>query len=73
MSIYLWYNTITKRSYVGSTNNFWNRFNKYFNTKYIFDLKDKMAICGAIDKYGYSGFHLYILEILSEVRVKKIY
>lgn len=25
-----------------------------------------MAICGAIDKYGYTGFHLYILEILSE-------
>ena len=25
-----------------------------------------MAICGAINKYGYTGFHLYILEILSE-------
>lgn len=30
-----------------------------------------MAICGAIDKYGYSGFHLYILEILSEDSSKK--
>jgi hypothetical protein len=25
-----------------------------------------MAICGAIYKYDYSSFHLYILEILSE-------
>lgn len=30
-----------------------------------------MAICGAIDKYGYSGFNLYILEILSEDSSKK--
>lgn len=62
--IYLWVNRLNKRSYVGKSVDLYTRISKYFSDKYIFNTKNKMAICGAIDKYKIDSFDLYVLEDL---------
>jgi len=46
---------------VGSSSNLSIRFIKYFNIKYLLK-NNRMAICNAMLKYGYSNFTLKILE-----------
>jgi len=62
--IYLWVNKNNNRSYIGKSVNLFIRISKYFSTNYIRTNKNKMAICGAIDKYGINSFNLYIIEKL---------
>ncbi len=63
--IYLWVNNTNNKSYVGKSVNIYQRFSKYFSKYYINTNKQKMAICGAIDKYNINNFTLYILETFS--------
>jgi len=63
--IYLWVNNTNNKSYVGKSVNLFNRLNKnYLSNSYIFKNKAKLAICGAIYKYGINKFSFYILEII---------
>lgn len=68
--IYAWYNTINGKLYVGKTINAKDRFKKYFSINYLESNKTKMAITNALLLYGYTKFHLYILE-LCEVNISK--
>ena len=61
---YLWVNNINGKSYVGKSINLHQRISKYFSASYLEANKSKMAICGAIAKYGINNFSLYILEII---------
>jgi group I intron endonuclease len=64
--IYLWVNNINNKSYVGKSINLFNRLNKnYLSNSYINRNKGKMAICGAIYKYGINNFTLYVLEVVN--------
>ena len=66
-AIYLWLNNINNKSYVGKSVNVYQRMSKYFSKKYLINNKKKMAICGAIDKYGHNNFTFYILEIFNKL------
>lgn len=63
--IYLWLNNINNKSYVGKSVNIYQRLSKYFSKSYTINNKKKMAICGAIDKYGINNFTFYVLEIIN--------
>jgi len=60
--IYRWVNTLTGDFYIGSSVNIRFRIQKYFNFNYLKNHKEKMIICNALLKYGYSNFCLEILE-----------
>lgn len=60
--IYLWVNNTNNSCYVGKSVNLYQRLSKYLSTTYIQKNKNKMAFCGAIDKYGLENFTFYILE-----------
>lgn len=62
--IYLWINTVNKKSYVGSTNDLARRIKEYLNQnrlKMELDRGESM-IYKAMLKYGYDAFTLEILE-----------
>lgn len=60
--IYRWVNTLTGDSYVGSSVDLSPRVRKYFNFNYLKNHKNKMIICNALLKYGYSNFSFEIIE-----------
>jgi group I intron endonuclease len=64
--IYLWYNKITGKTYVGGTVNLLRRLENYMASTYIIRTKEHMPICAALFKYGVSNFELYILETISQ-------
>jgi group I intron endonuclease len=60
--IYQWINKSNGKSYVGSSINISTRLKQYFNLNYLLKNSNKMIICNALLKYGYSKFELIILE-----------
>jgi group I intron endonuclease len=60
--IYCWVNIQSGKKYVGSSLDLYRRFMQYFNIKYITRTSKSSNICRALLKYGYSAFHLEILE-----------
>lgn len=50
------------KCYVGSTINLSSRLANYFDSYYLNNTKNKMAICAALLQYGYTNFNLYVLE-----------
>lgn len=57
--------------YVGKTVNSKDRFSKYFSINYLTSHKTKMPITAALLLYGYSNFHLYILELCENIISKQ--
>jgi len=70
--IYLWVNPVTGRHYVGRSTNFHKRLENYLNPSYINRTMNSMPICGALNKYGFGIFELYILEVVSATDVDHI-
>lgn len=60
--IYLWVNTLNKKTYVGRSLNLPSRLDKYFNDNSPTENYIKMPICAALLKYGHALFDFYILE-----------
>ena len=59
--IYMWTNLITKKCYIGSSDNLKRRFIEYFNVNRL--VRDSsMPICRSLLKRGFSKFSLEILE-----------
>ena len=65
--IYLWLNKLNGRCYIGSTVNLSSRLANYFDSYYLNNTKNKMAICAALLQYGYTNFNLYVLETFPEL------
>ncbi len=61
--IYLWYNNINNKFYIGSSINLYNRLYTYFSLKILSN--NNMLIYKALLKYGYENFSLMIIEIIS--------
>jgi group I intron endonuclease len=61
--IYLWYNTINGKCYIGSATNLYRRISNYYQNAF---LKRPYPIMNAINKYGLHTFKLVILEILGK-------
>jgi len=59
--IYLWYNAITGKYYVGRSIDLTRRLLDYYNPKYLNKHSDKAIIRDLLD-YGHSNFDLIILE-----------
>ncbi len=62
--IYLWFNKLNGRTYVGRSTNLARRLSAYADIFYLNRTKKVMPICGALSLYGHSNFKLYILEVL---------
>jgi group I intron endonuclease len=62
--IYRWTNTITGKSYIGSSINLSKRLNDYLNIAFLNKelKKGRSIICSALLKHGYSKFKFDILE-----------
>ena len=60
--VYCWTNIKSGKKYVGSSVDLYRRFMHYYNIKYIIRASKSSLICKALIKYGYSSFHLEILE-----------
>jgi hypothetical protein len=69
VGIYRWVNLSSGMTYLGSSVNLGNRFEMYFNHKFISDPKSGMVIHKALIKYGYSGFKLEIIEYCNQNEV----
>jgi hypothetical protein len=71
--IYLWLNKLNGKCYIGSTINLSSRLANYFDSYYLNNTKEKMAIfspfgaSAALLQYGYTNFNLYILETFPEL------
>lgn len=61
--IYLWYNNLNGKYYVGSANNLTRRLSTYYSVVYLNNADN--AIHRAILKYNHENFSLYILEYCS--------
>ena len=59
--VYLWYNNINDKFYIGSSVNLYNRLKAYFNMNSL--KKENMLIYKAILKYGHENFSLIIIEL----------
>lgn len=67
IGIYLWFNNITNKFYVGSSKNLSSRFRSYFNPAFLNRAKNSnMLISRSLVKSGYSAFSLIILEYCEE-------
>lgn len=60
--VYCWTHIESGKKYVGSSVDLYRRFMQYYNIKYITRASKSSLICRALLKYGYSSFHLDILE-----------
>ena len=67
--VYRWVNSVSGKSYVGSSVNLGLRFKNYYNYNYLVDPKRNMLIHKALLKYGYSVFKLDILEFCNKDEV----
>lgn len=63
--IYLWFNKINNKTYVGKTVNLAARLSKYLNPNYLNKHRQSMAICAALLSHNIRNFEFYILEIVS--------
>lgn len=61
-AIYLIQNKITKKKYIGKTNNLYDRLSNYCDVNYIFNKKASSSIYRSILKFGYQNFSFTILE-----------
>lgn len=59
--VYLWFNKLNTKTYVGSSEDLIGRFRSYFSVSSL-EKYSNMVICKAILKYGLSNFRLEILE-----------
>jgi hypothetical protein len=59
--VYLIRNLNNKKFYVGSSIDIGRRFKEYFNISHLLR-RDKLPICAALSKYGYSQFSVEIME-----------
>ena len=60
-AIYMWYNNITGKKYIGSAFKLYSRINDYFRTP----KKSNRLIDRSIIKYTINNFSLIILEIIN--------
>lgn len=68
--IYLWYNNISNKCYVGSSIDLSKRFSSYYSLPYLIR-RNKSYICNALFKNGYSNFSLTILEYIDISNLSK--
>lgn len=64
--VYCWIDEISKKVYIGSAKNLWNRFKSYKN--YFFyrkTTKINKKLINHINKYGFQNVKFYILEIFN--------
>lgn len=61
--IYLWFNKVTGKVYVGSGRNGANRLYSYFSPS-VLNSTNKSLIYNSLNKYGHNNFRLVILEDL---------
>jgi group I intron endonuclease len=61
--IYMWYNNINGKCYIGSSINLYKRLSNYYQNSY---LKRSYPITSAIKNYGLKSFTLIILEIIGK-------
>jgi GIY-YIG catalytic domain len=65
--VYLWFNNLTNKFYVGSSKNLSNRFNSYLNPAFLNRTKNQnIIISKSLLKSGYTAFSLLILEYCEE-------
>ena len=65
--VYLWYNRITGKYYVGSGKNLYKRLSKYYQEGYLnYPTHIDLPIVRAIKKYGLDCFILVILDYPDE-------
>lgn len=60
--IYMWYNNVNDKYYIGSATNLWDRLRRYYLD---YDLKKDRLINKALSKYGHENFSIIILSILN--------
>lgn len=70
--IYMWYNSVSGKAYVGRTINLCRRLENYFSNNYIAYAKKHMPICAVLFKYSYSSFELYVLEVVSKDNIENL-
>jgi hypothetical protein len=63
--IYMWYNNVNGKCYIGSSINLYKRISNYYQNAY---LKRSYPIVYAIKKYGLNSFTLIILEIIEKMK-----
>jgi len=69
--VYRWINTLTGKTYVGSSVNLRKRFYDYYNLAHLEKRKNNSIIYSSILKNGYSNFKLEILEYCDRLIVRK--
>lgn len=70
-AIYLIQNKITKKNYIGKSNNLHDRLANYCNVSYLFNKRASSNIYRAILKFGYQNFSFTILEHCEEKDLNK--
>jgi len=61
--VYIWYNKVTKKYYIGSSINLYKRISRYFQSGYLnYETQKKLPIIRALRKYKITNFILGILE-----------
>lgn len=61
--VYLWYNKITGKYYVGSGKDLYKRLSRYYQKSYLnYPVHSDLPIARAIKKYGLNNFILVILD-----------
>jgi hypothetical protein len=74
--VYLWYNKINNKYYVGSSNNLYKRLSRYYQDSYLkYPTHYDLPIVRAIIKYGLDNFLLIILDYtdLSNIHASEQY
>jgi group I intron endonuclease len=66
--IYMLTNKITKKIYIGQSQDLSNRFKNYFNSSYLYS-KASLTICRTLLIYGYSNFSVTILEYCDKIEL----
>jgi len=68
--VYLWYNKVSGRYYVGSSINLYKRLSRYYQKGYLeYSTHYDLPIVRAITKYGLDNFILVILDYTDESNI----
>jgi GIY-YIG catalytic domain len=70
--IYLWYNKVNGKTYVGRSVNLKDRIEDYMDMHNYKRNKGVMSIFHALRKYGFEKFELYIVEIIPAKQIQTL-